>query len=82
MAARKLKVNTVALTLGRTIHLHNVSAGEFLKNQKWVKHELHHIKQFQDFGFFNFLARYGWESMLKGYYLNKYEIEARLAEES
>lgn len=80
LAAIKLGSNKVALVIGNTIHLHNTSKQDFLKNERWVKHELCHIKQFEENGFIPFIAKYLWESIRHGYYNNKYEVEAREAE--
>ena len=80
IATKKLGTKRVAMVLGNTIHLWNTTETDFLKNEKWVKHELCHVEQYKRYGFFNFLVRYLWESMRKGYYNNKYEIEARNAE--
>lgn len=80
IAAKKLGKKNVAMVLGNTIHLWNTTKVDFLKNKNWVKHELCHIEQFKRYGFFNFLVRYLWESAGKGYYNNKYEVEAREAE--
>jgi hypothetical protein len=81
MAALKLRNQCVAMVLGKTIHLYNITGEEFLQNNKWVKHELCHIKQFKRYGYSGFIARYLWESIKKGYYHNKFEVEARAAEE-
>jgi hypothetical protein len=81
IAAKKLKANSVAMVLGKTIHLHKTSASAFLQDEKWVKHELCHIKQFKQYGWFNFIVKYLWESLRKGYYNNRFEVEARQAEE-
>ncbi len=81
IAAWKLNTSSVAIVLGHTIHLHNTRKEDFLKNNQWLKHELCHIKQFEDNGFFIFIYRYIRESLKNGYYNNKYEIEARLAEQ-
>jgi uncharacterized protein (DUF2342 family) len=80
MAAFKLGTESVAMVLGRTIHLHNAGKEEFLQNKRWVKHELCHIRQFQQHGYLPFIVKYVWESIRKGYYNNKYEAEARAAE--
>ena len=80
IAAKKLGTQNVAMVLGKTIHLYNVSATDFLKDETWVKHELCHIKQFKEHGYFMFLIKYLYESMKHGYYNNKYEVEARAAE--
>jgi hypothetical protein len=81
IAAMKLRSGRVAMVLGRTIHLHNVSSEEFLKETRWVKHELCHIQQYKKHGFVPFLAKYLWESVKHGYHNNKFEVEAREAEE-
>ncbi len=69
------------MVLGKTIHLYGVSKTNFLQDEKWVKHELCHIKQFKQYGYFNFVVRYLWESLRKGYCNNRFEVEARNAEE-
>lgn len=79
-AAWKLSARRMAIVIGRTIHLYNASRQEFLDNERWVKHELCHVEQFRRYGFARFLVLYLWESMRKGYYMNKYEVEARKAE--
>lgn len=79
-AARKLRSENAAIVIGRTIHLHNVSKDRFLENKRWVKHELCHVRQFEQHGYVPFIFKYLWESMHKGYYHNKYEAEARNAE--
>ena len=81
IAARKLGSNAVAIVLGKTIHLHNISKQDFLQNEKLLKHELCHVRQYEQHGFSWFLIQYLWESMRKGYYNNKFEVEARKAEE-
>jgi hypothetical protein len=80
IAAIKLRSNSVAMVLGKTIHLHNTSKEDFLKDTRWLKHELCHIRQFQQHGYLVFLIKYVWESIRKGYYNNKFEVEARKAE--
>ena len=79
LAAIKLRSNRVAIVIGKTIHLHNTTKQEFLKDEKWVKHELCHVKQFQQNGYLFFIVKYVWESIRHGYYNNKYEVEAREA---
>ncbi|MEO6315758.1 MAG: DUF4157 domain-containing protein [Chitinophagaceae bacterium] len=81
LAARKLKQDKMAMVLGRTILLHDTSMQEFINNRKWIRHELAHIRQFQKHGYIIFLLRYLVESIRNGYYNNKYEQEARAAEE-
>ena len=81
IAAKKIRSKNVAIVIGGTIHLYNVSKEQFLQNEKWVKHEVCHLKQFQKHGYVTFILKYLWESMRHGYYHNKYEKEARKAEE-
>lgn len=81
ISALKLNTTRVAIVIGNTIHLHNTSKADFLKDGKWLKHELCHVRQFRQHGTFTFLFKYLWESIKHGYYNNKYEIEAREAEE-
>ncbi|CAN5320587.1 hypothetical protein BH09BAC2_BH09BAC2_06700 [soil metagenome] len=80
MAAKKLRSAQVAIVIGKTIHLHQVSKQEFLLNTGWLKHELCHVKQYKKYGYFRFIFMYLWESILHGYQNNKYEAEARRAE--
>jgi hypothetical protein len=80
LAAWKLKSDKVAIVIGKTIHLHNTTRLEFLQNRRWVLHELKHVGQFKQYGFFLFIYLYLLESVRRGYANNKYEIEARAAE--
>jgi hypothetical protein len=80
IAAFKLGTKSVAMVLGKTIHLHNSTKEAFLENERWVKHELCHIRQFQQHGYLLFIIKYLWESIRSGYHNNKYEAEARAAE--
>lgn len=82
IAAKKLGTENVAMVLGKTIHLYGVSEAGFLADEKWVKHELCHIRQFKEHGYFMFIVKYVWESIRKGYYNNRFEMEARQAEGS
>jgi hypothetical protein len=80
IAAWKLGSRSVAIVLGSTIHLHNASRDEFLKNERWVKHERCHLQQFREHGYLGFIFKYLWESIRHGYQNNRYEVEARQAE--
>lgn len=80
IAAWKLNAAGVAIVFGNTIFLHNTSKEEFLRNDCWLKHELCHIRQYQEHGFFGFIWKYLVESLRHGYYNNKFEVEAREAE--
>jgi hypothetical protein len=81
IAAWKMGSNNVSMVIGNTIHLHNVSKANFLKNTIWVKHELCHVEQFKKYGIPIFIVKYLWESIRKGYHNNRFEIEARAAED-
>lgn len=72
-----LKSPNVAMVIGKTIHLSGVSAEEFLRDRYWVEHELCHVRQYREHGFFGFLGKYLLESFRNGYYNNKFEAEAR-----
>ena len=80
IAARKLRVQKVAMVLGSTIHLHNASKSEFLLNKKWLRHEIAHVKQYKKFGFLQFVFMYLMESFNNGYSNNRFEVEARVRE--
>jgi hypothetical protein len=80
LSAKKLGSKKVAVVFGKTIHLFNTSREEFLKNEKWVCHELAHVQQFEKYGSFRFVLLYLFESLRKGYRQNRYELEARSKE--
>lgn len=80
LAAKKMKSDQMAMVFGRTIHLYNTGHREFLSNPRWLRHELAHIKQYHELGFLGFLWAYTIESIKKGYYQNRFEVEARAAE--
>lgn len=82
IAARQLKCKTVAAVFGRTIHLWNVSREDFLQRRPWVVHEVEHVRQFQRYGYVRFSALYLLEYSRRGYHNNRFEVEARVAEES
>lgn len=80
IAARIMKAEYLAIVFGSTIHLNKNIKQEFLSNQKWLKHELCHIEQYKKHGYFLFIIKYLLECFLRGYYNNKFEVEAREAE--
>ena len=80
IAAHYLNSDNAAMVLNRTIHLHNATREQFLKNKKWVRHEVAHVKQWQKLGKFRFLIAYLMESFNKGYENNKFEVDARKKE--
>jgi len=79
IARMVLKSSNVAMVLGKSIHLSGVDKQTFLADGGWLAHELCHIRQFQEHGYFRFLWLYLKESYRVGYYNNKYEVEAREA---
>ena len=80
-AAWVMRVESVAMTLGRTIHLHNARAEDFQSDLRWVRHELKHVEQFRRHGFWLFLLLYLVECLRRGYHRNRFEVEARAAED-
>ena len=81
IAVKKLHSSSVAMVLGKTIHLYNTTEKDFLQDTRWLKHELCHVKQFKQYGYARFVVLYLWESIKTGYYNNRFEVEARQAEE-
>lgn len=79
-AALNLRSKTMAAVFGRTIHLWGVSRDEFLAKPAWVLHELEHVRQFTQYGSLRFSILYLAEYSRKGYFNNRFEVEARLAE--
>jgi hypothetical protein len=82
VAAYKLGASSVALTIGRSIHLHNVGKDHFKADRRWVVHELKHVEQFKRYGFLPFIVMYLAECIRKGYWENRFEVEARAAEDA
>lgn len=80
IAARKLKTAAVAMVVGETIHLWGINEAEFEADERLKKHELCHVRQYQQYGTLGFLWRYVGESIRKGYQNNRFEVEARAAE--
>lgn len=76
LAAYNLKAQKMALVIGKTIHLHNATREEFLSNKKWVRHEITHVKQYQQKGFIRFILSYLLETFNMSYEFNRYELEA------
>ncbi len=80
LAASIMKSRSLAIVFGKTIYLYNCKVPVFLKNTKWVNHELAHIQQYKRYGFFRFLGLYILETLKHGYYNNRFEVEARSME--
>lgn len=79
LAAQRLKATSIAIVVGKTIHLHKTSPEKFLSDKQWVLHELKHVEQYERLGFFGFIYTYLKESIRNGYYQNALEVEARRA---
>lgn len=75
-----MKTDSVAMVWGRKILLWGVSRQEFLANRSWVQHELQHVRQFRELGTGRFVVLYLAEWVKKGYHNNRFEREARAAE--
>lgn len=80
IAAYKLNACSVAMVIGKTIHLHNSTKEDFLKNQRWVRHEIAHVNQYIELGLLRFIALYLLETYNKGYQNNRFEVDARQKE--
>ena len=76
LAARFLKENRMAVTVGNKVCLHNCTANDFLKNKSWVCHEIIHVNQYKKYGTIKFLLAYLWQSVINGYVNNRFEKEA------
>ena len=81
IAAYSLGFKNVAIVFGKRIFLWNITKQNFLNDKKHLAHELCHVRQYKQYGFFRFLFLYTLESIRKGYYHNRFEVEARKAEE-
>ncbi|HEX8332950.1 MAG TPA: DUF4157 domain-containing protein [Segetibacter sp.] len=75
-----MKADSVAMVIGKTIHLHNTSKQQFLNNDRWVRHEIAHVYQWMTLGKLGFAYEYVLESFRKGYFNNRFEVEARMRE--
>lgn len=80
IAAKNLHSPDVAMVLGNTIHLHGVSAQDFLQQKSWLCHELKHVEQYKRYGFLLFILKYCWDCLRYGYQNCPLETEARKAE--
>lgn len=81
MAAWRLGRSPMAMVWGRRILLHGISREDFLKDERWLRHEMEHVRQYAQYGFVRFLVLYLWESMRNGYHHNRFERAARDAEQ-
>lgn len=80
IAAWRMKSPRMAIVFGHVIHLYGVSREQFLAHTGWVRHEVCHVKQYRENGFWGFLWQYVRDWMRVGYYENRFEKAARLAE--
>lgn len=56
-------------------------APEHLRNDRLIRHERMHEQQMRRHGRMWFCVLYAWELLRRGYWNNRFEIEARAAEE-
>lgn len=77
IAARRLRSAQVAIVFNKTIHLWGANKIEFLQNLSWVRHEVAHVQQYKRYGVVRFVVMYLYQTLLKGYYNNRFEAEAR-----
>lgn len=77
VAALLMREQRIAIVFGNTIHLWNASKEELIRNKTWLQHELIHVEQFKKYGYTKFIFMYLCELVKKGYYKNKFEVEAR-----
>lgn len=70
----------MAITIGNCIYLHHATMIDLVNNERWLKHELTHVLQFQSNNIIGFIYYYIKESIRNGYKNNKYEIEAKKQE--
>ena len=68
-----------AITFGKTIFI-SCKREEFYAQKWWVKHELAHVQQYQQYGVKRFLALYVYYSLFHRKSGNPFEIEAETAE--
>ena len=80
MATWYMGSKRVAMVWDKQILLWGVTRHDFLKHRGWVLHELKHVEQYAQLGKWNFLKAYLAEWVVKGYYNNRFEVEAREAE--
>lgn len=80
IAAWKMKADSIAIVTGAAIHLHNCTRQQFLSNKKWLIHEIVHVHQYKQLGTMRFIMLYLAESLRKGYFNNRFEVEARQKE--
>ena len=63
--------SVAGITLGRTVWL----AVDAIPDARLLLHEVRHVEQFATIWWFP--LRYLWESVLRGYRANRYEVDAR-----
>lgn len=82
IASHFLKSDNAAIVFGNNIYLWGASKHDFLKNKRWLLHELQHVLQYKRDGFSGFIRRYLLNHIKYGYHDNPYEVEARAAEQN
>lgn len=82
VAALKLGAKRLAIVVNKNIYLYNTDKQSFVKNTTWLLHELKHVEQYRRLGTLKFIIKYLLESIRHGYHNNKFEVEAREAEQN
>ncbi|RYE25225.1 MAG: DUF4157 domain-containing protein [Sphingobacteriales bacterium] len=80
IGAKRMRFNRIAMVIGKTIHLYGAPLNVFVNDKRWIIHELRHIQQYEETGFWKFVYKYTMECIRKGYYNNAYEVDARACE--
>lgn len=80
LAAFILGYHCIAIVFGKTIYLCNTNRADFINNKNWLRHEVAHVKQYEELGFIQFLLLYILESVRHGYQQNRFEREAKAME--
>jgi ABC-type cobalamin transport system permease subunit len=80
IAAGKLRSPQAAIVIGRTIYIYGVTDKDFRQDMGWLRHEVCHVRQYQRYTIIGFIILYLFECLRKGYYNNRFEREARQAE--
>lgn len=75
IAGRIQQEHSYAVTVGHTIYL-NCSEKRFREDTPWYRHEMVHIQQYRKYGTTQFLKRYLFYSITRGYKRNPFEMEA------
>jgi len=65
------------MVIGHTVFLYGTSRTGFLASESWRLHECRHVQQYEEWGMLRFLFMYAIETLRRGYYNNRFEVDAR-----